>query len=216
MAFLPLEGSDHVVVSVSIDFFSNLNGDATFHRTAYDYTCADWKDLLDLLRNVPWEDNFKLVAFAARFKFCVWFQVGIDVSIQHRKFQVKPHLSPWFSAASAVVIAQRYPFFQMYQQNKSSASNSKFRQVSRSYKNVLKAAKFACANKTKKVITSQKRGSRDFWQIANSVLTEINLLYLLYLTDRGLFAAFDKAKLFAKDFSKYSNLDGSGISLIFI
>ena len=38
MAFPPLENSDHVVVSVSIDFPSNSQQDALFHRIAYGYS----------------------------------------------------------------------------------------------------------------------------------------------------------------------------------
>ena len=34
--------SDHVVVSVSIDFLTNTKRDALFHRVAYDYSCGDW------------------------------------------------------------------------------------------------------------------------------------------------------------------------------
>ena len=41
MAFPPLGNSDHVVFSVSIDFPSNSQRDAPFHRIAYDYSCAD-------------------------------------------------------------------------------------------------------------------------------------------------------------------------------
>ena len=65
MAFSPLGNSDHVVVSVSIDFPTNSQQDAPFHRIAYDYSRADWDGLRDHLRNVPWEDIFKLVASAA-------------------------------------------------------------------------------------------------------------------------------------------------------
>ena len=36
MAFPPLRNSDHVVVSVSIDFPSNSQWDAPFHHKAYD------------------------------------------------------------------------------------------------------------------------------------------------------------------------------------
>ena len=41
MAFPPLGNSDHVVVSVSIDFPSNSQQDAPFHCLAYYYSCAD-------------------------------------------------------------------------------------------------------------------------------------------------------------------------------
>ena len=90
MAFPPLRNSDHVVVSVSIDFPSNSQRDAPFHRLAYDYYHADCDVLLDHLRDVPWEDIFKLGASATASEFCEWIQVGIDVYIPHRKYQVKP------------------------------------------------------------------------------------------------------------------------------
>ena len=40
MAFPPLGNSDHVIISVSIDFLSHSQQDAPFHRIAYDYSCA--------------------------------------------------------------------------------------------------------------------------------------------------------------------------------
>ena len=51
MAFPPLGNSDHVVVSVSIDFPVNSKQDAPFHRVAYDYSHADWDGLRDHLRD---------------------------------------------------------------------------------------------------------------------------------------------------------------------
>ena len=101
MAFSPLGNSDHVVASVSIDFPSNSQRDASFHCITYEYSHADWDGLCDYLRDVPWEDIFKLGASAAASEFCEWVQVGIDVYIPHRKYQVKPHSSPWFSAGCA-------------------------------------------------------------------------------------------------------------------
>ena len=55
MAFPPLGNSDHVVVSVSIDFPTNSQRDVPFHRIAYDYSRAD---------------IFKLGASAAASEFC--------------------------------------------------------------------------------------------------------------------------------------------------
>ena len=94
MAFPPLGNSGHVVVSVSIDLPTNSQQDAPFHRIAYDYSHADWDGLRDHLRDVPWADIFKLGASAAASEFCEWVQVGIDVYIPHRKYQVKCHSSP--------------------------------------------------------------------------------------------------------------------------
>ena len=125
MAFPPLGNSNHVVVSVSIDFPINSQQDATFHRIAYDYSHADWDGLCDHLRDVPWEDIFKLHASAAASEFCEWIQVGIDVYIPHRKYQVKSHSSLWFSAACAAAIVYRNHFFRLYQREKSSDSKVK-------------------------------------------------------------------------------------------
>ena len=103
----------------------------------------------------------------------------------------------------------------MYQQNKSSESKVKFRQASNRCKRVLEAAKLAYAGKTKESITCQKLGSRDFWQIANSVLNKgKSAIPPLFNGSEVLSSASDEAKLFAKSFSKNSNLDDSGISLL--
>ena len=64
MVFPPLVNSDHVVVSISIDFPSYLEQD-TFHCITYDYFCADWDGLHNHLRDLPWKDIFKLSASAA-------------------------------------------------------------------------------------------------------------------------------------------------------
>ena len=148
-AFPPLGNSDHVVVSVSIHFPSNSKQDALFHHIAYDYSCADWDGLCDNLKDVPWEDFLKFGASAAASEFCKWVQVGIDVYILYRKYQVKPHSSMWFSAACAATIVHRNHFFRLYQQNKSSESKGKFRQTSSFCIRVLEAAKLAYANNTR-------------------------------------------------------------------
>ena len=78
--------------------------------------------LSDHLKDVPWEDIFRLGACAAASEFCEWVWVGIDAYIPHRKYQVKPHSSPWFSAACAAAIVHRNHFFRLYQKAKSSES----------------------------------------------------------------------------------------------
>ena len=132
-------------------------------RLALLHSCADWDGLRDHLRDLPWENIFKPGASTAASEFCEWVQVGIDVYIPHRKYQVKSHSSPWFLAACTAAIVHRNHFFRWYQQNKSSESKVKFRQASNCCKSVLDAAKVAYATKTKESNISQKLGSRDFW-----------------------------------------------------
>ena len=213
MAFPLFGNSDHVVVSVSVDSPTNSQQHVPFHRIAYDYSHADWDGLRDHLRDVPWEDIFELRASAAASEFCEWVQVGIDVYIPHRKYQVKPHSSPWFSAACAAAIVYRNHFFCLYQREKSSDSKVKLSPASNRCKRVLEAAKLAYANKTKEFITSQKLGFCDSWRIANSVLNKGKSAIPLFNGPEVLSSASDKAKLFTENFSLNSNLDDSGISL---
>ena len=177
------------------------------------------------MRDVQWEDIFKLGATTAASELCEWVQVGIDVYIPHRKYHVKSHSSPWFSAACTAAIVHRNHFFHLYQREKSSDSRVTFRQASNCCRRVLEAAKLACANKTKESklacanktkesITSQKLGSRDFWQIAKSVLNKGKSPIPPLVNDPEVWSsASDKAKLFAEHFSLNSNLNDSGISL---
>ena len=63
-------------------------------------------------------------------------------------------------------------------------------------------------------ITSQKLGSGDFWRIANSILNKGKSAIVPLVNGPDLLSsASNKAKLFAKNFSKNSDLDDLGISL---
>ena len=129
---------------------------------------------------------------------------------------MKPHSSPWFSAACDAAIVHKNHLFCLNQQNKSSESKGKFRQANNCCKRALEAAKFAYADKTKESITSQKLGSWDFLQIANSVLNKgKSAIHSLFNGLEVLSSASDKAKLFAENFSKNSSLDDSDISTCF-
>ena len=63
-------------------------------------------------------------------------------------------------------------------------------------------------------ITFQKFDSQHFWQIANSVFNKgKSAIPLPFTVLQVLSFAYDKAKLFAKNFSENSDLEDSGISL---
>ena len=99
MAFTPLGNPDQFIVSVSIDFPSYSQQDAAFYCITYYYPHADWDGFPDHLRDVPWEDIFKLNASAAASEFCEW--VWVDLSIPNQTYQVKPGSSLWFYTAFA-------------------------------------------------------------------------------------------------------------------
>ena len=88
----PSENSDHVVVSVSIDFPSNSKQDALLHRMAYDYSRADWDGLPDHLIHVLWEGIFNsvllllLVTYVSGFRLeliYISLVVNIRSSLSH-------------------------------------------------------------------------------------------------------------------------------------
>ena len=56
---------------------------------SFDYSRADWDGLRNHLRDVPWEDIFKLSASAAAAasEFCEWVQVEIDVYTLHKNIR---------------------------------------------------------------------------------------------------------------------------------
>ena len=139
-----------------LTFQQTQKRDAPFHRIAYTILVrADWNGPRHHLRDVPWENIFKLSTSVVGGEFFDWVQVGIDVYIRHRKYQVEPYSSPWFSAACTDTIAHRNNFFRLYQKNKSSESNVKFRQATSRCERFLEASKLANTTKTKESITSQ-------------------------------------------------------------
>ena len=87
--------------------FPSTLQDTPFHHIACDYSCANRDGLRDHLRDVPWEDIFKLDGSTAASQFSEWVLVGIDVYTPQRKYQVKPHSSPWFSPACVAAIVHR-------------------------------------------------------------------------------------------------------------
>ena len=77
MAFPPLGNSDHVVVSVSIDFPTNSQQDAPFHRIAYDYSRADWDGLRDHLKMFHGRISLNLVLLLLLVNFVSGFRLEL-------------------------------------------------------------------------------------------------------------------------------------------
>ena len=70
------------------DFLSRWKMDLLFHCVASDFYCADWDGLCDHLRDVLWENFFKLGASCVPKDCSGWVQVGTDVYISQCKYQV--------------------------------------------------------------------------------------------------------------------------------
>ena len=150
----------HLFISCEASIYSTM---ASPPLENFDHVVVS--DSIDFLSNPKWHALFHRIVYD--------YSHGIDVYIPpHCNYQVRLHSSTWFPAACAAAIVHRDNFFRFYKQNESSESKVKFRQAINYYKKVLEAVKLAYANRTKESITSQKLGSRDFWQIANSALNK--------------------------------------------
>ena len=104
--------------------------------------------------------------------------------IPHRKYQVKPHSSPWFSAACAAVIVHKNHFFCLYQKDKSSEPKVRFRLASNRCKGFLKLLNLHMLLKQKSPSLSRNLALRTFGELSIVSSTKVNLLYLLYSTTR--------------------------------
>ena len=87
-AFPPLGNSDHVVVSVFIDFLSYSQWDAPFHCIAYGFSHADWDGLQDHLRDALWEDIFNSVLLLLLGNFVSGFSLSLIITIRSSLFHL--------------------------------------------------------------------------------------------------------------------------------
>ena len=204
--------SDHNVVSISIDFPSNSKWDAPFHWIAYGYSRAHWIFVI-VWEIFHWKISLSLVLllllvnFGSGFKLELMY-VSLIVSIRSSLtnlhcFQVVV-LLPQFIEITFFVCTNRINLLNLKE------SSDRLVIVPKGF---LKLPNLHVLIKQKS-FTSQKLGSWDFWLIANSVFSKGKFVIpLLFNGLEVLSSAFDKAKIFAKNSSKNSNLDDSGISL---
>jgi len=204
----PLGSSDHGLISLKLSSHSSSSSESPYHRTSYNYSKADWDSFRDFLRDGPWVEIFRFPADKCASYVTSWIQAGMESFIPSRRFQVKPHSSPWFSSHCAAAISNRNHYFHIYQQNNSPENRRLFTIARNHCKKVLSNAKTRYSQVTKSRISSQKLGSRDFWRIFNSVYNKGKSVIppLLHGSD-FVTSPKDKAELFAKNFSSISSLD---------
>ena len=116
------------------------------------------------MKDAPWEGIFKLVLLLLLMNLVSGFR--LELMYISLILSIRSNLTHLHSFQQLVFIEITFFVFT----NKINLLNLKFRQASNRYKRVLEAAKLAYATKTKESITSQNLGSREFWQITNSVL----------------------------------------------
>ena len=149
---------------------------------------------------MPWLDIFKYDATYAAKDITEWVEICIDCYIPHRKFQLKPHSSPWFTTC-VVAIAHRNHYFHQYHQNVTHENKKLFCDSRNHCKRVLKDARSNNAETTRCSAASQLIVAHDFWMICNSVLNRgKSTRPLLFNGPEVLSTSTDKANFFAGNF----------------
>ena len=155
----------------------------TFHQTKNGMLrfIAYFMTILVLIRMVfviiwemLWEDIFKLSTSAAAIELCEWVQVWVDVYIHHRKYQVKPHSSPWFLGDCTATIFIEITFFVCT--NRISLLNLKFRQALIVLKGFLKLSNLHMLIKEKCLSLSRNLALGIFRELLIGFSTKVNLL----------------------------------------
>ena len=139
------------------------------------------------MRDVPWKGIFKLSASATASEFGEGVQVGIDIYFLHRKYRVKPHLSPWFSAACSAAIVHRNYVFCLYQQNKSSESKVRLGRLVVVAKGFLKLPNLHMPIKQKSPSLPRNLVLRTFGKLLIVFSTKVNLIVPLLFNHLGVF-----------------------------
>ena len=116
---------------------------STYYRTSYNYLNGDWDSFHDFHRDAPLDNFFSLSADNCEAEITKWIQSGIESFVPHRRFQVKPHSSPWFSAACAAAISHRNHFFRQYCRNTTPENKRLFSTARNRCRKVLDDAKAA-------------------------------------------------------------------------
>ena len=207
-----LGNSDHSVVNVVTDFNTLSSRDPPIHRKLYSYHRGDRDNFRDLIRDLPLDYIFRLDAEQCAEKILSSLQVGIDAFIPSRKYQVKPHSTPWFSPAIAAAISHRNHFYHRYQRCSSDGNRSLFTRARNSCKKMIEEeAKRSYQNQVHDRLVSESVGFCDFWCIYRSFSNKGKSLIPPLFNGPEILTSFaSKAELFAKQFSSNSTLDDTG------
>ena len=153
---------------------------------------------------MPWLQIFYHDVTSTAKEITEWVEIGIDCYIPHKRFQLKPHSSAWFTPSCATTISHYNHYFHQYHRNVTPKNKKLFCDSRNHCKKVLKDARFDYAKATRRSVASQLNGSCDFWRICNSIN---NSLPYLFNGPEVLTTSIDKANLFSRNFSCNSTLD---------
>ena len=100
----PIGNSNHSIVSVSVSYSSPSATFKPFHRTVQ-FGKADWDGFRCFLADVPWSSVLSLGPALAADELSHWMNLGMEIYIPSRTYQIRAHSQPWYTPACAAAIA---------------------------------------------------------------------------------------------------------------
>ncbi|XP_045446613.1 uncharacterized protein LOC123654772 [Melitaea cinxia] len=219
----PLGTSDHCVVK-SISNFHPLDASPTGTRRVWRYKSADWDEMRHFFASYPWrstcfsscdpsscEQAISGVIRQAMEYFIPFADVSLDVRVPK-----------WYNVECAEAAARKDSAFAAWAEARTlkspeitSKKKKAFNSAAKSYKKVLKRARYDRINCIGAKLASYPCGSKAFWSLSKSV--EMNFcrpsLPPLLKPDGSLaITATDKANLLANLFAENSHLDAGSAS----
>ena len=209
----PLGSSDHCVVSISSCFTSSRH-EGPYHRTVLRYRDADWDGLRNFIANIPKEKLSGDPTVAAQ-ELLEWIQVGIEIYVPSKTYQVRPASQPWFTPECSAAIAHRNHYFHRYQRNMTTTNRRLFKQARASCKRVLSTAKANYASRTRSLVSSQRLGAKDFWKTCNRVLkkSKSSSTPLVNVDGSVSVSSDSKAQRLCDQFASNSTINDTGVQL---
>ena len=160
-----LLGNSYLVVSVSIDFLLNSKRDALFDHKVF----VIMREIFYGRKTLNWVLLLLLVFFVSGLRLEL-------IYISLIKYQVRPHSSPWFSAAFAAAMIHRNKFFRLHQENQSKPRD----RLVTVAKGFLKLPNLHMLIKQKNSSLPRNLALGTFCKLTRVVSAEVNPLYLLH------------------------------------
>ena len=176
-SILPPLGSDHCVVSVTVNIPPKMTQEIPFHLTVYRYSDADWDSFRTFVADTPRSFIFNNHPTKVASLVSERISEGIDLFIPHKKYQQKPASQPWFTPGCAAAIVHRNHYFRRYNNHRNPETKADFRQSSNRCSRILKQAKESYKSSVKTRIEEETLGSKVFRNITNKILNQWEIFH---------------------------------------
>ncbi|XP_045449128.1 uncharacterized protein LOC123657650 [Melitaea cinxia] len=214
--------SDHCVVK-SVSNFHPLDTGPTGTRRVWRYKSADWDEMRHFFASYPWRQTCFSSSdpSSCEQEISEVIRQGMEYFIPFADVSLDGKIPRWYNAECAEAAARKDSAFAAWAEARTLKSpdittrKRAFNSAAKSYKRVLKKARFNRIKRIGAQLASHPRGSRAFWSLSKSVEMSFcrpSLPPLLKPDGSLAFTATEKANLLANLFAENSLLDAGSAS----